>query len=67
MKNKKTFSRRKQQNRIKGRINKHFKGTIKFSCVSKEQGLSNSKICFKINLYKLMKKPRIKNPTLSLF
>ena len=57
-----------QQNMIsiaytQGRIIKWFKGTKRFSCMSKELGMSNSTItmCFKIIMYK---KPRIENSTL---
>ena len=51
-----------------GRVIKRFKETRTFSCMSKELGMTNSTMCFKINLYKLTKKnPRLKNSTLLLY
>lgn len=40
-----------------GRIIKWLKGTKRFCCMMTEVGMSNSTMCFKINMYKLLKKP----------
>ena len=40
-----------------GRIIKWLKGTKRFCCMMTELDMSNSTMCFKINMYKLLKKP----------